>query len=305
MNNNWRRQKGEIHHQNMQGTRSHSRKPPLATWQPTVPSWEKKFCTLVGSVPWCKLLETKRFMFLYDNVVHWNDSAGEEAFHNAKNRFWAEINGLPCDIRLPNPDIYIDKIDWDSEIDPELLLDLEREPKAPDEKDKSENVVILGSSFLLNQSFSCGGWGDAEEGVAKENNISSNWKTKDYENSWEHNCAANNGNMKDTKYGNCWNNSWEWNRRENNYNEWDNNESSYVDYRSGGDWGAWDVTRTKREGAGPYMSRFKTSRFHGENRQHNRGWRNVKGRQRTDLVYEQPPVGSTPWNTLNYCGWAN
>ncbi|EOY09111.1 Uncharacterized protein TCM_024498 [Theobroma cacao] len=302
--NNWRRQKGEIHHQEMQGTRSHSRKPPLATWQPTVPSWEKKFCTLVGSVPWRKLLETKRFMYLYDNVVQWNDSAGEEAFYNAKNRFWAEINGLPCDIRLPDPDSYIDEIDWDSEIDPELLLDLEREPNTPDEKDKSENVVILGNSLLLNQSFSCGGWGDAEEGVVKENNMSSNWKNQDCENSWEQNYASNNCNMKDIEYRNCWNNSWEWNRRENNYNEWDNNESNYVDYRSG-DWDAWDGTRRKREGPGRYMSRYKTSRFHSDNRQNNRGWRNVRGRQRANFAYERPPVDSTQWNSVNYCGWAN
>ncbi|GMJ11849.1 hypothetical protein HRI_004854100 [Hibiscus trionum] len=288
MNNNWRRQKGEIHHQGTQGTRSYSRKPSLATWQPTVPSWEKKFCTLVGSVPWWKLLETKRFMYLYDNVVQWNDSAGEEAFHNAKNRFWAEINGLPCDISLPDPDSYIDKIDWDSEIDPELLLDLEREPKVPDEKDKSENVVILGNSLLLNQPFVCGGgWGDAEEGAVKENNTSSNWKNKDYENSWE----PYNSNMKDTGYGNCWNNSWEWNQRENNYNGWDNNESSYVDYRR------------KREGAD--LSRYKTTRFHNDNRQNNRGWRNPRGRQRTDFAYEQPTVDPTQWNSVNYCGWAN
>ncbi|KAK8531721.1 hypothetical protein V6N13_131080 [Hibiscus sabdariffa] len=302
MNNNWRRQKGEIHHQGTQGTRSYSRKPSLATWQPTVPAWEKQFCTLVGSVPWWKLLETKRLMYLYDNVVQWNDSAGEEAFHNAKNRYWAEINGLPCDIRLPDPDSYIDKIDWDSEIDPELLLDLEREPKVPDEKDRSENVVILGNSLLLNQSFVCGaGWGDAEEGAAKENNMSSNCKEKDYENSWE----PNNGNTKDTGYGNCWNNSWEWNQRENNYNGWDNNKSSYVDYRRNGDWGTWDATGRKREGADQYISRYKTTRFHSDNRQNNRGWRNPKGRQRTNFAYEQPTIDRTQWNSVNYCGWAN
>ncbi|KAE8702621.1 U4/U6 small nuclear ribonucleoprotein PRP4-like protein-like [Hibiscus syriacus] len=287
MNNNRRRQKGEIHHQGMQGTRSYSRKPSPATWQPAVPTWEKKFCTLVGSVPWWKLLETKRFMYLYDNVVQWNDSAGEEAFHNAKNRFWAEINGLPCDIRLPDPDSYIDKIDWDSEIDPELLLDLEREPKVPDEKDKSEHVVILGNFLLLNQPFVCGGgWGDAEEGAVKENNMSSsNWKNKDYENSWE----PNNGNMKDTGYGNCWNNSWEWNQRGNNCNDWDNNDSSYVDYNRTGDWGTWDVTGRKREDADQYMSRYKTTRFH-DNSQNNRRWRNPRGRQRTNFAYERPSI---------------
>ncbi|GMI84940.1 hypothetical protein HRI_002163300 [Hibiscus trionum] len=366
MNNNWRRQKGEIHHQGIQGARSYSRKPSLATWQPTVPSWEKKFCNLVGSVPWRRLLETKRFMHLYDNIINWNDLAVEEAFHNAKNRFWAEINGLPCDIRLPDPDSYIDKIDWDSEIDPELLLDLEREPKVPDEKDKSENVVILGNSLLLNQSFACGGWGDAEWGAVKESNTSSNWKKKDYNNYWEHNNGNtkdsgyencwnnswelnqrensyngwdnneasnvdykrsgdwgtwdvtrgkredavkesntssnwkkkdynnywehNNGNTKDSGYGNCWNNSWELNQRENNYNGWDNNEASYVDYKRSGDWGTWDVTRGKREDTNQYTSRYKTTRFHGDNRQNNRGWRNPRGRQRTNFAYDQPTV---------------
>ncbi|KAE8679332.1 U4/U6 small nuclear ribonucleoprotein PRP4-like protein-like [Hibiscus syriacus] len=205
----------------------------FTTWQPIVPSWEKKFCTLVGSVLWRKLIETKRFMYLYDNVVQWNDSAGEEAFRNAKNRFWAEINGLPCDIILPDPDSYTDKIDWDSEIDSELLMDLEREHKVSNEKDK--------------------------KGAVKENNMSSNWKTKDYENSWEH----NNGNAKDTGYENCWNNSWEWNQRENNYNVWNNNKPSYADYRRSGDRRTRDVTRRKREGADQYMSRYKTTRFNG------------------------------------------
>ncbi|KAF8395768.1 hypothetical protein HHK36_019719 [Tetracentron sinense] len=60
-------------------------------------------------------------MFLDENVVQWNDSASEEAFHNAKKRFWAEINGLPHDVPLPDPDMYIDEVDWNSEIDPELL----------------------------------------------------------------------------------------------------------------------------------------------------------------------------------------
>ncbi|OMO86112.1 hypothetical protein COLO4_21307 [Corchorus olitorius] len=310
-------------------------------------------------------------MYLYDNVVQWDDSAGEEAFNNAKNRFWAEINGLPCDIRLPDPDSYIDEIDWDSEIDPELLLDLEREPEAPDENDKNESVVILGNPLLLNQPYSfigptgwgdaeegavkennmsycihptgwgdaeevavkenntpycirptgwgdaeegavkennmsyCihpTGWGDVEEGAVKENNMSSNWKNKDCGNSWEQYCAPNNDNMKDTGYGNYLNNSWEWNQKGSNYNEWGNNESNH---EVRGDWGAWDDMRRKREGAGRYMSRYKTSRFHGDNHQYNRGWRNVRGRQRTNFAYERPSLDSTRWNSVNHCGWAS
>ncbi|KAF8395771.1 hypothetical protein HHK36_019722 [Tetracentron sinense] len=95
-------------------------------WKPSVPSWVKKFCFLVGSIRWRKLLETRKEMSSNENVAQWNDSAGEEAFQNAKNRFWAEINGLPYDVSVPNQDIYIDEVDWNSEIDPDLLLDLDK-----------------------------------------------------------------------------------------------------------------------------------------------------------------------------------
>ena len=91
----------------------------------SVPSWEKKFCFVVGSMPWIRLLEAKKNISKFDNVMKWDDSAGKKAFHDAKRRFWAKFNGFPCNIPLPDPDIYIDKIDWDSKIDPQLLLDVE------------------------------------------------------------------------------------------------------------------------------------------------------------------------------------
>lgn len=123
-----------------------------------MPSWEKQFCRLVGSVSWKKLLDTKSSMYLYSKVVEWNDSAVEEAFNNAKERFWAEINGRKCDIPLPDPNTYIDEIDWNHEVDPELLLDLEQEFVSPNLK---ENVLIFGESFLSSQNFLVtDGWGD-------------------------------------------------------------------------------------------------------------------------------------------------
>lgn len=131
-----------------------------------MPRWEKMFCTLVGSVPWGKLVETKKYLNLHDNVMNWDDSAGKEAFDNAKKRFWAAINGLPCDIPLPDPDIYIDDVDWDSSVDPGLLLDLERDATVPSEEEKDAGeVVILGTSLLLYQSFSGPGWGESEAGT--------------------------------------------------------------------------------------------------------------------------------------------
>jgi len=262
------------------------------TWQLSVPPWEKKFCTLIGSVPWRKLLETKKCMYLYDNVVQWNDSAGEEAFHNAKNRFWAEINGLPCDILLPDPDTYIDEVDWNSTIDPELLLDLEREPKSHSDGDKDENVVILGDSLPLNQSVPCTGWGDAEEDLRKTTDIP--WNpgygycdhNVDNANSWEHNHGQSNRAMVDNGWENDQNDSWGWNQWESGCNEWENNNnvSNNMD-AGGGYWGMWDDNGRKIEGSDQYMSRYKTSRFHGNDYQMAHGWRNGRGRG-VNVAYE-------------------
>lgn len=105
-------------------------------------------------------------MALYKNIVQWNDSAGEEAFLNAKARFWAQLNGLPCAISLPDPDIYIDKIDWNSYIDPELLSDLDQEPVVPDNEERDGNLGHWGNgldSAFLNQPIPCTGWGDADD----------------------------------------------------------------------------------------------------------------------------------------------
>ncbi|GMY19076.1 hypothetical protein FCV25MIE_14315 [Fagus crenata] len=293
----WRRPQGGIHHhKEAQGTRSHNRKPPLDSWQSSVPSWEKEFCALIGSVPWRKVLETKKCMYLYDNVLQWNDSAGEEAFHNAKKRYWAEINGLPCNISLPSPDIYIDKVDWNSSIDPELLLDLEQEHETHGVVDKDEKVVILGS--FLNTPFSCTGWGEAEaEGdVQKAADLSWNpgpgdWdhKVDNNNNPWENSYGQSNGAVKDNGWGSHQNDSWGGNQWKNSCNEWENNykESQNVeDRRTGGNWGTRDDYSRKKQGSPRYMSRYKTSRFTGNN-DYQRGseWRNGRGRKRVNFSY--------------------
>lgn len=147
-------------------TRSLARKPPLGSWQPAVPSWEKQFCKLVGSVPWHRLVEAKKYLHIHDKVVKWNDSAVEEAFHNAKERYWAEINGLPCSISLPDPNIHIDEVDWESKVDPELLLDLERGHEAFYGSNSGPTVIF--GDVLANLSFACDGWGDVEEELPKD-----------------------------------------------------------------------------------------------------------------------------------------
>ncbi|KAB1201450.1 hypothetical protein CJ030_MR0G003685 [Morella rubra] len=292
----WRRQQGGIHHKDAQGARSQNWRPPVDAWQASVPSWEKKFCTLVGSVPWRKVLETKKCMYLYDNVVQWNDSAGEEAFNNAKNRYWAEINCLPCNISLPDPDMYIDEVDWNSSVDPELLLDLEQEPVADCEGDKDENAVILGDSLLLNQPFSCTGWGEAEEDFRQATDLpchpgygECDRNVDNCTNPWEHNYDQSNGAWKNNGWGNYQNASWGWDQRKNSSNELEtyNYEPDKGDGgRTGGYWGMWDDNRRKDESSHQHMSRYRTSRFQGDDYQTSRGWRNGRGRRRVNFAHE-------------------
>ncbi|KAF8398318.1 hypothetical protein HHK36_017245 [Tetracentron sinense] len=318
--NDWRRYEGENYHQEVSrtSTRSQSRKPPPGCWQPSVPLWEKKFCTLVGSIPWWKLVEAKKVMPFYENVVQWNDSAGEEAFHNAKNRFWAEINGLPCDISLPDPDVYIDNIDWNSKVDPELLLDLDEEPVPFDEEEKDGKVGFVGDSlFFLNRPVPCAGWGDAEEDLVRMANNSSPspgfgdrdrnvdkkdnpWEPSD--NPWDRSFSQSNGAVKDRTWGDHRDNSWGWNKWKNDVNDSENLEFR----RAGGGWGTWNGNCRKREGTGWYMSRYKTSRFQGDDHQTDHGWRNGRGRKRVNFAYECPVMDKKPfcpqqWNSINSC----
>ncbi|XP_014500269.1 uncharacterized protein LOC106761253 [Vigna radiata var. radiata] len=94
-------------------------------WQDGIPVWEKKYCTTVGLVPWQKIVDSKTLICCHSNVSEWNDSAAEEAFKNAKKRYWAKINSLSCDISLPDPDTYTDQIDWNPSIDPDLIKEID------------------------------------------------------------------------------------------------------------------------------------------------------------------------------------
>lgn len=108
--------------------------PETEDWQDNIPMWEKKFCYLVGRMPWRKVLSTKNFMHCHSSILGWDDSAGKEAFDNAKRRFWEGINSLPLSSELPNPNMYIDEIDWNTYIDPELVRDSDRAYFNPNDK---------------------------------------------------------------------------------------------------------------------------------------------------------------------------
>ncbi|XP_051149518.1 uncharacterized protein LOC127264141 [Andrographis paniculata] len=217
----------------MEGRRNHrgenrrrsvpSRKPPRGGGKPTGRAWEKDFCKVVGSLDWETFLHMKKFTHLYSDVLNWDDSAGEEAFYNAKNRYWAQINGRPCDAPLPDPDLYIDKISWDSETDSELAADIESKLSISNtgEAGGHDPVVIFGDTLLPytpvgwgdaaedknldvpfnhstppnylfgNQMLQPTGWGDCEENVQ----VPGNYPSTDYGNPWEQNWGnpLNNG----------------------------------------------------------------------------------------------------------------
>ncbi|KAL8225419.1 hypothetical protein R6Q57_017976 [Mikania cordata] len=257
----WRR-KGERCNQELARTKSnnHYRKPYVggnSNWHHNVPYWEKKFVSSVGSISWKKFLEAKEFTHLYDNIMKWNDFAGEEAFYIAKDRFYAEFHGLPYDVDLHNPDLYIDKIDWNAQMDYNLMQDLDSETVAHDDSSHHDPVVIF-EDVLPDpyKDYSPYGWGISDDMKKDQSGI--NWD--DYIDNgriiWD-NCDVGGGN------------DWSgWNEDDNkagdqgwNTNTYDNNNNYYY-------------VNNKR-----YMSSHKAWRLHGNNsqRRNNRNWRKATG----------------------------
>ncbi|XP_062018522.1 uncharacterized protein LOC133734973 [Rosa rugosa] len=107
--------------------------------------------------------------------MQWNDSAAEEAFNCAEKRFLDKIDGLPCNIPLPDPDAYIHKIDWSSSrtsTGPELVTD-NQETRGKDEGE----VVIDDVESLSDQSswgpgWLPGAWDESEEESEEDANSS-------------------------------------------------------------------------------------------------------------------------------------
>ncbi|CAH8379482.1 unnamed protein product [Eruca vesicaria subsp. sativa] len=292
---NWRRQKPRNNNNNnnnnnvynqQRRTMTQSQKPPLANFKQSVPAWEKEFCAKVGSVPWSKVLEAKRFMHLYERVVQWDDSAGEDAFNKAKSQYWAEINGVSCDLPLHDPDVYIDDVDWDAQVDNELVLDLER---GLDPGREEEHVVILDALFLSGQEYSGQGWGTGwgnAEGVNEEN-------VGKQENSWdEQRCDGWNEDSwgrKEKPVG------WGHENKNNNNSfrteSWDYRNRNSFNYKKDGNWNCSDHHHQGRERR-EWRKRGAVPR-EGEQVDDCR-WRNGRGRSR---------VGFQQHSNGNGWGW--
>lgn len=273
--NNWRK-KGDKYNQELPRLKSHNYngKPPLggnSNWQQGVPSWEKRFVTSIGGIPWKKFLEAKEYTHLYDNIMKWDDSAGEEAFRIAKDNFHAIIHGLPCDIKPHNPDLYIDKIDWNAKLDHNLILELDSDYVTPDSDSDREPVVIFGDALPdPYRNYSSPGWGDEKKNGVCQNTMPEAYNNginyDDYVNNWDVDFGAFNPQWFSNEIDDKAHGDQGWSDDKNNYWGWNNN-NYYGNVNNGG-------------------GRYKNWRCNGNNNNNNNdSWRNNGNRRK--------PVGQT------------
>ncbi|PWA58617.1 hypothetical protein CTI12_AA398080 [Artemisia annua] len=141
--------------------------------QHNIPSWEKRFVT--SSIPWKQFLEAKKYTYLYNNILNWEDSAAEEAFKTAKDAFYANLQGIPYDVKSHDPDCYNNKIDWNSQENNDLIRDFESEHVVQDIDSNHEPVVIFGDALPdPYKNYAPYGWGDADD------KVKGSWGDADY-----------------------------------------------------------------------------------------------------------------------------
>ncbi|XP_071707413.1 uncharacterized protein [Rutidosis leptorrhynchoides] len=207
--------------------------------------WEERFCISVG-IQWQKVVNAKKYMNCYDNVVKWNDSAAESAFREAKKRFWDKINDISTDVPEPDPNMYNEQIDWNPKIDLELVKELDLAYFNPDEAEKLESynkrndgfapgcIIGLNDNKNNDSNNKTYGWGcsNKSENKFENNNISDPWErgatqddNKDVKDKWgpresslwNKDVAWENGVRDSVNNDISWNvnNSWHWNQYNN------------------------------------------------------------------------------------------
>ncbi|XP_010922225.1 uncharacterized protein [Elaeis guineensis] len=268
----------------------------------SVPLWEKKFCTCVGAIPWKRFCENKKFMGMYKNVIQWDDSAALEAFQNAKARFFAEYNGFHCNIPPPDPNLYIDEVDQDAIVDPDLVADLDKPPPASIDVD---NTATNGwDSFIFtDKPVPASGWDDTEDPVPSNEKTgehsSANWdayieqiRPSGWGNASETYCSS--WDIKNDS-GNAWGCSGGvWGKglvrdkllvcgTDNYWDNWKRNS-----------WGTWENRNNepnrrngrKRDGGGRFGSRYTKPKYQVDGHQSNNSWTDCRGRNRTNHPYQ-------------------
>ncbi|KAI5410662.1 uncharacterized protein LOC127085697 [Lathyrus oleraceus] len=181
-----------------------------------IPLWEKKYCTLSGCVAWQKIVDSKELIYCHQNVLDWKDSGAEEAFQNAKKRYWAKIKNLPCDISLPDLDAYIEHVDWNPCIDPELIKEIDNAHfTIPDEEeqDEEEQENALNNKRTKISADGEDPWESAAKSLGRtvENNKVQGQNQGDYHDNSENAVTTNNPWQSNFFHGNqrLTDNAWE------------------------------------------------------------------------------------------------
>lgn len=86
-----------------------------------VPAWEREFTVRIGGLAWERFVEAKKHIDSDSKVMMWNDLAGEEAFREAKNRFWCQYYHRRQD-EFNYDYVYVDdNTDWYSKFQEEVV----------------------------------------------------------------------------------------------------------------------------------------------------------------------------------------
>ncbi|KAJ9139649.1 hypothetical protein P3X46_030362 [Hevea brasiliensis] len=123
-----------------------------------VPAWEKRFGLDMGGMKWKNFFYPKQDASKFTKIMEWYDSAGKESFQQAKKRFWAK-NRLPCKLfPLPSPDMYIDQINWNAKLDPQLFLDLEEARRQVQDHKEGNDCISLADIKPTGWDVDCEEW---------------------------------------------------------------------------------------------------------------------------------------------------
>ncbi|KAG2555729.1 uncharacterized protein LOC120685520 [Panicum virgatum] len=247
----------------------------------SVPLWEREFCSYVGNISWRRFCENKQYVSVYNNLEQWDDSGAFENFQNSKARFWAYFHGQPSDIPLPDPDVYIDKVDHCCKVDPELVADLDK-VRLPFDSDYNSAPATgsgnAGADNKCTQSRSGNWdiyiekpaevnkwdwdtnaiWGGKDESSSKWGNSNSGWGASVEEPSWRHGWS---------------NNQYASNNRNNNFYGGSNNSRYPVEDPS-------HTSGRKQNRGGYFQQRNNKQRNQDEGHHQRSSWQDHRGRNR-------------------------
>lgn len=233
-----------------------------------------------------------------------DDCAAKEAFHSAKQRYWEKINRLPSETPLPDPNQYIDEIDWNSEIDPGLVLELDRAYFNPDEVGKRGKSNKFEITWDESHEIGQNPWESSpalEVGLKKEASTSWGQYTKssnvdDSGNPWEQSCTKVDEASKNSMWKGATNESWEGKQKKNN-SSW--SCKSTLNARNDG---GQKMRRARENMIDDRSSCWKNWDAFGHEQQHpSNSWQSASA-SRTGVYHEQQHPGNS-WQSTSASRW--